>query len=264
MLRMAHDNASHLATLLCLYALFEFLLRRAFLVRRGVAVQALALLSLMLVGTSGFLSLRLAGLYLVFALLYALCELMNAMLAQRAPTRVLELFISKQLLIVVLLVVLWRFALPIVSHQWYIGLEDTITQALVPLGSTGREKWTMALLIMAAYFFVVDGGTKVVRGVLAKFPDLYTAVTTKLNKHGEGGDEENVGEWIGVLERIIALTFVLTGSFAALAFVLTAKSIARFKELEDKQFSEYYILGTSASLIVALTVGMGIRLLFGL
>jgi riboflavin transporter FmnP len=261
---MEQENGSYLATMLCMYALFEFLLRRAFLVSRGVMVQGIVLLSLLLLGTSGFLSWKLAGLYGALALLYVLCESTSSTLTRRAPTQMLELFIAKQILMVGLFVLLWRFALPIIPNAWYTTVERSLLQTVFPTLTLGREKWPMALLIMAAYFFVVDGGTKFVRGVLDKFPGLYTAVTTKLNKQGGSEHEENVGEWIGVLERIIALTFILTGSFTALAFVLTAKSIARFKELEDKQFSEYYILGTSASLIVALFAGMAIRLLFGL
>jgi riboflavin transporter FmnP len=261
---MDQENGSYLATMLCMYALFEFLLRRAFLVSRGITVQGVVLLSLLLLGTSGFLSLKLAGLYVALALLYVLCESTNSTLTRRAPTRMLELFISKQILMGALFVLLWWFALPIIPNAWYTTVERSLFQTVLSSLSLGREKWSMVLLITAAYFFVVDGGTKFVRGVLDKFPGLYTAVTTKLNTQGGSEHEENVGEWIGVLERIIALTFILTGSFTALAFALTAKSIARFKELEDKQFSEYYILGTSASLIAALFAGMVIRLLFGL
>jgi hypothetical protein len=261
---MTHEHDPYLATMLCLYALFEFLGRRAFLVRWGAAVQAAVLFSLMLIATSGFLSVKLAGLYLLFAVLYALSGFIGGRLAQRKPSQTLELFIARQILIAALLVLIGRFALPIVPNPWYVEFEESVLQTVPFLSTIGRENWSMVLLIVAAYSFVVDGGTIVVRGVLAKFPALYAGVTTKLNRQSGSENEENVGEWIGILERIVALTLVLTGSFTALAFVLTAKSIARFKELEDKQFSEYYILGTSASLIVALFAGMAIRILFGL
>lgn len=256
-------DPSYLATLLCVYALFEFLIRRAFLARRGLALQTFVLLCILLIGTSGFLSVKLAGFYAVFAMLYGLYEFICGRLNQPTKGRALELFIAKQILFAVLLVLTWKFTLPIIPNQWYMDFEENMLWAVVFHSSTGSEKWSMILLIMSAYLFVIDGGTRIVRGLLDKFPGLYTAVTTKLNKESGNDNEENVGEWIGVLERIVALTFVLTGSFTALAFALTAKSIARFKELEDKQFSEYYILGTSASLIVALFAGMMIRQLFG-
>ena len=47
------------------------------------------------------------------------------------------------------------------------------------------------------------------------------------------------------------MTFVLTGSSAAVGFVVAAKTLARFKQLDDRDFAEYYLLGTLASVAVA-------------
>ena len=46
--------------------------------------------------------------------------------------------------------------------------------------------------------------------------------------------------------------FVLTGAEAAVGFVIAAKTLARFKQLDDRGFAEYYLLGTLASVSVAL------------
>jgi hypothetical protein len=61
-----------------------------------------------------------------------------------------------------------------------------------------------------------------------------------------------IGATIGVLERLLIVTFVLTGAQAAIGFVVAAKTLARFKQLDDRQFAEYYLLGTLASVSVAL------------
>jgi hypothetical protein len=61
-----------------------------------------------------------------------------------------------------------------------------------------------------------------------------------------------IGATIGVLERLLIVTFVLTGSTAAIGFVVAAKTLARFKQLDDRDFAEYYLLGTLASVAVAL------------
>ena len=120
------------------------------------------------------------------------------------------------------------------------------------------------------------------KGILSKFPTLVQRAlaslsTKKIEVQGmkrrrlfyrnstiNPKDEENSGEWIGILERIITLTFVLTQSYTAIAFALTAKSIARFKELDDKDFAEYYLLGTSASVATALLIGVLVRIVAGL
>ena len=49
--------------------------------------------------------------------------------------------------------------------------------------------------------------------------------------------------------------FVLVGAEAAVGFVIAAKTIARFKQLDDRGFAEYYLLGTLASVSVAIASG---------
>lgn len=67
--------------------------------------------------------------------------------------------------------------------------------------------------------------------------------------------EENdpqIGRIIGKLERIIVSILVLCNQYGAIGFVLTAKSIARYKQLEDKNFAEKYLVGTLTSVSIAL------------
>jgi hypothetical protein len=66
-----------------------------------------------------------------------------------------------------------------------------------------------------------------------------------------------IGATIGVLERLLIVVFVLSGAVAAIGFVVAAKTLARFKQLDDRDFAEYYLLGTLASV----TVGLGSALL---
>jgi hypothetical protein len=60
-----------------------------------------------------------------------------------------------------------------------------------------------------------------------------------------------VGEAIGIIERLLIVTFVLVGAEAAIGLVVAAKTLARFKQLDDRDFAEYYLLGTLASVAVA-------------
>ena len=264
------DNR-YLAALLCMYSLFEFLIKPVYLSSSRLpgmnfwraAAQAGILLVILSAGSSGFLSLEIGLGYVVIAALYCINELMAGKRSERELKLELESFLFKQLLFGILLFLLWRYTLPIVPHGWYLSVESYVLSDLGKFSDVLRERCAMILAIISAYLFVIDGGTRIVRGILNKFPMLYHSVLKELNKDSGDANEENVGEWIGVLERVLALTFVLMGSFTALAFVLAAKSIARFKKLEEKPFAEYYILGTSASLIVALFAGMVVKIIFG-
>jgi hypothetical protein len=61
-----------------------------------------------------------------------------------------------------------------------------------------------------------------------------------------------IGATIGVLERLLVVAFVLTRAEAAIGLVVAAKTLARFRQLDDRRFAEYYLLGTLASVSVAL------------
>lgn len=70
---------------------------------------------------------------------------------------------------------------------------------------------------------------------------------------------KNGGFVIGILERVFILLVVAIGQPAMAGFVLTAKSIARFKKLDDNSFAEYFIIGTFISFIGAIMGGIIIK-----
>ena len=45
---------------------------------------------------------------------------------------------------------------------------------------------------------------------------------------------------------------MLNNQFGVIGFVLTAKSIARFKQMENKDFAEKYLIGTLTSFLIVL------------
>ncbi len=71
---------------------------------------------------------------------------------------------------------------------------------------------------------------------------------------GEKQDDRELrrGKVIGIIERLLFFFFVLIGSYASIGFILTAKGITRFRELDDRNFAEYVLIGTllSASLSI--------------
>lgn len=115
--------------------------------------------------------------------------------------------------------------------------------------------WGRAGLIVAAYLYVCGRGMLLVRAVL-DLPDLQMR---RDDDRKMGAVEVARGRAIGVLERGIALTLVLLGQYGALAVVIAAKSLARFKALDDRDFAEYFLIGTFASLLLALITGVLVR-----
>lgn len=71
------------------------------------------------------------------------------------------------------------------------------------------------------------------------------------NSCAQEANDPQIGRIIGKLERIIISILVLYNQFGAIGFVLTAKSIARYKQLEDRNFAEKYLVGTLTSVLIA-------------
>ncbi|HEY8444783.1 MAG TPA: DUF3307 domain-containing protein [Bacilli bacterium] len=65
-------------------------------------------------------------------------------------------------------------------------------------------------------------------------------------------DNDRVGSLIGKLERVIIVILGMMNLYTSIALVFTAKSLARFKQLEDKSFAERYLVGTFLSLLFGL------------
>jgi hypothetical protein len=67
------------------------------------------------------------------------------------------------------------------------------------------------------------------------------------------------GRYIGVLERLLVFTFVITNHWSAIGFLLAAKSVFRFGDLtssKDRKLTEYILIGTLLSFGFAILLGV--------
>lgn len=101
------------------------------------------------------------------------------------------------------------------------------------------------LIVIGAYIVSLFGGHIFTKLVLRRFrfPEY------------KGGIEK-AGEMIGYLERVLILSFILLRAYELIGFVVMAKSIARFEELKNRPFAEYFLIGTLSSTLIAVLVGI--------
>ncbi|MDD7461187.1 MAG: DUF3307 domain-containing protein [Prevotellaceae bacterium] len=72
----------------------------------------------------------------------------------------------------------------------------------------------------------------------------------------------HAGKWIGFLERTLVVTFILTDNVEGIGFLLAAKSVFRFGDLnkaKDIKTTEYVLLGTLVSFTIAILMGFVIK-----
>ena len=141
-------------------------------------------------------------------------------------------FLCDQSVHILVIVLLW----------WW--LYDDSTQACGWLANVVSSKQLWAVIL--AYLSI----TKPASVLISKFIRNWTPSN---NMQGQG--MPRAGEWIGYIERVLILTFVITGNIEAVGFLLAAKSVFRFGDLnkaKEIKITEYVLLGTLASFTIAL------------
>ncbi len=80
------------------------------------------------------------------------------------------------------------------------------------------------------------------------------------DKIENAGSLVNAGKWIGIIERIIVLIFVLRNDYAAISLLLAAKGIIRFNEKDRPEIkTEYLVIGTLLSIGIAIVTGLVVK-----
>ncbi|MBV7315246.1 hypothetical protein [Shewanella sp. NIFS-20-20] len=109
------------------------------------------------------------------------------------------------------------------------------------------------LLIIGGYLLVLAPAGIVVGLVLDKWDGVFQQSHQSL---------ANAGKSIGILERLLILTFILIGQWSGVGFLLAAKSIFRFGDLrqsKDRKMTEYVMLGSLTSFATAIFIGIAVN-----
>ena len=87
---------------------------------------------------------------------------------------------------------------------------------------------------------------------------LIGQLTRKWREKIEGAESlANAGKWIGIVERIIILIFVLKNQYSALGLLVAAKGLIRFNEIDRTEIkTEYLVIGTLMSIGLAIITGL--------
>lgn len=131
----------------------------------------------------------------------------------------------------------------IIGFYYILNLENFTSQLYIDLKDCEHFK-TFILYIMV-FSIILDPASVLIR-------KLFISISPKTYPKAYS-EELKAGNIIGKLERTIIAILLLNNQFGLIGFVLTAKSIARFKQMEDKNFAEKYLIGTLTSFLIVLT-----------
>lgn len=110
------------------------------------------------------------------------------------------------------------------------------------------------------HFWIYAGGFIMITNPLGILTGIFLKSVTKSESNAV---QLNASAWIGIFERILIVIFVITGQIQAIGFLVAAKSVFRFSEIqqEGNPKAEYFLLGTLVSFTFAIVIGFGIKLL---
>ncbi|MHA6251167.1 DUF3307 domain-containing protein [Oceanobacillus sp. CAU 1775] len=87
-------------------------------------------------------------------------------------------------------------------------------------------------------------------------PNTDNSFTEEYHYYSYSSPLRSRGKLIGYIERLLVIVLTMIGSYQSIAFIIAAKSIARFKQLDDRNWAEYFLLGTLSSIFLGLVLGL--------
>jgi hypothetical protein len=111
------------------------------------------------------------------------------------------------------------------------------------------------LWILLAFLFITIPASTLIGHLTKKWSN---EIDGKNNRQGL----KHAGKWIGIIERVLILTFIIIDQISFIGFLLAAKSVFRFGNLanaSEHKKTEYIIIGTFISFSIAIFTGLLIR-----
>ncbi|AXR06561.1 DUF3307 domain-containing protein [Salinimonas sediminis] len=118
------------------------------------------------------------------------------------------------------------------------------------LASASKLRQPHVLIYIVGYLVVLQPASIFIGQLLAG----HAAKLQNMDSQSLG----TAGRWIGYVERLLALSFVLVDQYTGLGFLVATKTVFRVGDLsktKDMRLTEYMMLGTLISFAIALIIG---------
>ena len=183
-------------------------------------------------------------------------------------------------------------------NMWGIPIFISVTHFFIDLWKLTQKKDSLKyflldqlfhlLVLLGVWLFITDNFSEVIPYIASVFTSVDTLVillgyllviypvgfiigkaTQRWQEEIEGDEGafpslKKAGRYIGIFERILVLTFILTNNFAAIGFLIAAKSILRFSDKGKsgaRKQTEYVLIGTLMSFALTIIIGFLMRVL---
>jgi len=159
------------------------------------------------------------------------------------------IFLLDQFLHIVVIIIVW------------LAFTDQFTQfsgVFLNIAKDDQFLWTIL-----AYIFLTIPTCKLIEYLTQKWSNEIDTVESSADKNQNNRPGlKDAGKWIGIIERILIFTFIIINQIMVIGFLLAAKSVFRFGNLNnptEHKKTEYIIIGTFISFSIAIFIGLLIK-----
>lgn len=148
------------------------------------------------------------------------------------------------------------------NNSGYFGryaffIDQAIHLAVLTIVVILFDKWnginpSIEVSINFKYLLIITGYLVCLKPANIFIREVFKATEIQVSSDNE---MPNAGKVIGVLERILTLTFILVSQYSAVGFLIAAKSILRYGNNETLK-TEYVLIGTMLSFGIAVIAGI--------
>jgi len=135
------------------------------------------------------------------------------------------------------------------AFRGWVGAMPGLQSWCSPLAGLAKVDWHRALIVALGLLLCIGEANSIIRLFVLHF---------QLMPPEAAPSEPGRGRIIGALERAILYCLILMSQFSAIGFILAAKAMARFKDLENRDFAEYFLAGTLLSCAIAGSIAFGV------
>lgn len=156
---------------------------------------------------------------------------------------------------------------PSLSKVWFLADQalHLLVLAVVAQVYTQSPVWAklaglqLPWPLLTAYLFITKPASILIKILISHWKPNPLRPDAEAQERQATPSLAEAGMWIGMVERLLVLTFILTRHWEAIGFLLAAKSVFRFGDLRgkhDMQLTEYILIGTLISFGLAILTGL--------
>ncbi|MBI9108764.1 MAG: hypothetical protein JEZ04_18625 [Spirochaetales bacterium] len=167
--------------------------------------------------------------------------------------RIFKNIFIRRIIEIILIIIISSFVFGTILENLEFNTVSVKITNIIMNNNAILQNWDMVAIKKSVFYFfgiimLINEWNNLIRFILGLI---------KIEPHQENikeADRKELGKGkiIGIIERILFFFFVITGNYASIGFILTAKGITRFKNLDNRDFAEYVLIGTLLSSAISI------------